>query len=497
VSKLNWGMRACGILLLWAATAVALPAQTLTTLVTFNGTNGANPWYISLVQGTNGNLYGTTGNGGSHSEGTVFKMSPHGTLTTLYSFCAQTNCSDGAGPSDPLVLANDGNFYGTTEDGGVSLEACNPDRCGTVFKITPRGVLTTLHMFVGSDGYFPEAGLVQGTDGNFYGTTPFGTTGDGTVFKITSGGTFTTLHSFHGTDGASPWAALVQGTDGDFYGTTRSGGAHGEGTVFKITPAGALTTLYSFCAQSNCADGYNPASTLVQGADGSFYGSALDGGISGCDFPYNCGTIFRITPDGKLTTLHRFDATDGASPTGALVQATDGNFYGTTYQGGDLTCGDPNEPFGCGTVFKMTPEGILTTLHNFCVQSGCPDGNRPYAGLVQDTSGMFYGLTFSGGDMNCGGTYYGCGTVFSLDAGLGPFLKTLPAFGAVETGVRILGTDLSSVTNVRFNGIESKFTVVSRSEITTTVPKGATTGPVRVITPTGKLQSNVPFRVTQ
>ena len=396
-----WKM-VCIVFMFCAAAVIASPAQTLTTLVNFAGANGANP-QSSLIQGTDGNFYGTTPDGGDLSKcssfgcGTVFKITPGGTLTTLYSFCAQTNCTDGADPLGGLVQATDGNFYGTTSAGGTRGD-------GTVFKITPSGTLTTLHSFCPqgppcNDGADPLGGLVQATDGNFYGTTNWGgaNDSDGTVFKITPGGTLTTLHSFSGGDGAYPAAGLVQATNGNFYGTTQIGGYYGGdycagngcGTVFKITSGGALTTLYSFCPQPNCADGFDPVAGLVQATDGNFYGTTWFGGTQGG------GTVFKITAGGTLTTLHSFNGDDGWWPLAGLMQATDGNFYGTTSDGGS------------GTVFKITPGGALTTLYRFCSQSNCADGADPKAGLVQATNGNFYGTTSGGGT-------YGEGTVFSL-----------------------------------------------------------------------------------
>jgi uncharacterized repeat protein (TIGR03803 family) len=354
--------------------------------------------------------------------------------------------------------------------------------CGTIYKITLSGVLTTLHNFSGVV-FFGPSGLVQATDGKFFGTTESGGTDYyGTVFSMNPGGKLTLLHSFDGTDGQAPFAGLVQGTDGRLYGTTSHEGANGfGGTVFSITTDGALTTLYSF----DGADGSGP-SQLIQGTDGSFYGTTTSGGVGPCGNNFGCGMVFKITPTGDLTTLYSFCAAgdpcpDGAEPAGVLVQGSDGNFYGTTFHGGTTYNNG-------GTVFSITPTGTLRTLHSFCSQNGCPDGDMPYGGVIQDTDGNFYGTTSNGG--------LGAGTAFSLSVGLGPFIETLPTSGTVGTAVTILGTDLTDVTNVRFNGLESKFTIVSASEITTTVPKGATTGPVRVITPTGKLQSNVPFTVT-
>src|ERR1039457_1003185 len=349
LSKLNWGTRACAVLVLCATTAIALPAQiaTLTTIHRFCSQSGcpdgANPW-AGLVQATNGGLYGTTYYGGTNSAGTIFKITPGGTLTTLYSFCPQTNCTDGFGPQAGLVQAANGDLYGTNGGGANSS--------GAGFKITPSGTLTTLYSFCSqgvypycTDGLNPDAGLVQAANGDLYGTTAGGGANSrGTVFKITPGGTLTTLHSFNYTDGEGPIAGLVQATNGDLYGTTGGGGAKGYGTVFKITPSGALTMVYSFCSQTNCADGANPWAGLVQAANEDLYGTTNSGGANG---DYGFGTVFKITPSGTLTTLYSFcsqtNCTDGEGPGAGLVQAANGDFYGTTVRGGNT---------GYGTVFK-------------------------------------------------------------------------------------------------------------------------------------------------
>ena len=385
----------CVVLVFCAAMAIAAPAQVLTTLHSFDGSDGES-LYAGLIQATDGNFYGTTGQGGAYYNGSVFKITPSGTLTTLYSFCSQTNCVDGSGPLAGLVQASNGNFYGTTEFGGTSGNCSNG--CGTIFRITPSGTLTVFHSFDNADGATPFAGLMQAADGNFYGTTyGGGVDGYGTVFKITPSGTLTTLHGFRGPDGNRPVAGLIQATDGNFYGTTLVGGAYGAfgyGTVFKLTPSGTLTTLYSFCTQPGCADGWNPHAGVIQATDGDFYGTTDGAGA------YGDGTVFKITPNGTLTTVHSFDGTDGASSWAGLVQATDGNFYGTTSTGG--TYNDYCR-YGCGTVFKITPSGTLTTLHSF----NYADGYMPLAGLVQATDGNFYGTTYGGGS-------YGAGAVFRL-----------------------------------------------------------------------------------
>jgi uncharacterized repeat protein (TIGR03803 family) len=441
------GANPCGGFSLGCGTVFEItPSGKLTTLYSFcpqsGCADGSNP-YAGLIQATNGYLYGTTFFGGAYGVGTVFKVTPKGKLTTLYNFPAG---SDAANPEGALVQATDGDFYGTSSDGGAD-DCYEGSACGTVFKITPKGKATTLFGFPeGTDGAVPVAGLIQANDGNFYGT-----------------------------------ASLGGANDSCDYG-------FGCGTVFKITSKGNLTVLYNFCSQTNCTDGANPVASLVQSTDGDFYGMAPAGGANGY------GTVFKITRSGKLTTLYSFcsqtNCTDGANPAAALIQATDGNFYGTTSLGGAN---------GGGTIFKITPRGKLTTLYSFCSQTNCTDGNAPVAALIQDTNGDFYGTTNSGGTNVCrtGHTDPHCGTAFSLSVGLGPFVKTQPGSGKVGAAVEILGTDLTGATSVTFNGTAATFKVVSASFIKTTVPTGATTGSVEVTIPSGTLKSNVAFRVTK
>ena len=232
------------VLLFFATVSIASPAQTLTSLASFTGGNGATP-QAPLVQGADGSFYGTTSRGGTDNSGTIYKINPSGTLTTLFSFCYPLNCHSGAYPSAGLLLGADGAFYGTTQGGGGGYS-------GTVFKITTRGVHTTLYTFCSrancADGWRPVGGLVQGSDGDLYGTTYYGGAhGSGSIFRMTTRGAMVWLYSFcsapYCPDGKSPAATLIQGTDGNFYGTTQLGGGNGEGTAFKITPAGVLTTL--------------------------------------------------------------------------------------------------------------------------------------------------------------------------------------------------------------------------------------------------------------
>jgi uncharacterized repeat protein (TIGR03803 family) len=488
-------------------------AQTFNSLFSFDGgTNGADPYLMSLVQGFDGNFYGTASGGGPEGDGSVFRITPKGKLTTLYFFCSQNGCTDGAKPVGGLVETTNGTFYGTTDNGGANSSSCSAG-CGTVFEITRSGKRTTIYNFCSQtdclDGANPIATLIRATDGLLYGTTfGGGANGKGTVFKITAKGKLTTLYSFCSkgdcSDGAMPFAGLVQATNGRFYGTTQHGGINnnhcvgGCGTVFEITAKGTLTTMYRFCSQGNCPDGSLPSSALLQPTNGDFYGTTFLGGVNNGTCAGNCGTVFKMTGKGKLTTLHSFctqmNCPDGALPVAGLVQGTDGNLYGTTY--GDVQVADNNyyrSTSGLvGTVFRITLAGKLTTLHDF----DSTDGANPTGGLLQATNGTFYGTTFDGGNGNgCAGN--GCGTVFSESVGLGPFVQTLPIAGRVGAKVIILGNNLTGSTNVTFNGLSAEFTVVSATEITTNVPTGATTGIVQVTTPKGALNSNVAFRVIQ
>jgi len=275
---------------------------------------------------------------------------------------------------------------------------------------------------------------------------------------------------------------LVQATDGNFYGTTSEGGAfaNDQGTVFKITPSGTLTTLHTFDYVRDFANGAYPVAGLVQGTDGNFYGTTRDGGNGNQEVGGN-GTIFKISPSGSFTILHRFNFTDGAEPVAGVIQATDGNFYGTTKSGGTN---------GFGTVFKITPSGTLTTLYSFGSQSGCTEGYFPVAGLVQDTNGNFYGTTAGGPCQQSNGT------VFRLSVGLSPFVSFVRSSGKVGQTVQIVGQGLTGATKVSFNGANAAFAVKSETYLTATVPAGATTGFVRVATPSGTLKSNQKFRVT-
>jgi uncharacterized repeat protein (TIGR03803 family) len=314
----------CCVLLYCAGLGVASHAQTLTVMASFNPANSGPD---SVIQGSDGNFYGTTGFG-TFSSGVIFKMTPQGELTTLYDAFAPvivSNVQYDTGSPNSLTQASDGNFYGTTVGNYEYMSPCPAGRAGSIFRLTPAGVLTTLHTFAGGDVANPLGGLIQASDGNLYGTTQEGGVnavngvGRGVVYKISLTGTFTRLYSFAVKDGADPISGLLQGSDGNLYGTTDYGGSggctsealySGCGTVFKITPAGTLTTLYKF---GGTTDGADPTTALIQGNDGNFYGTTSADGQGGF------GTIFKITPGGALTTLASFQAIGGTPNT--LIQA--------------------------------------------------------------------------------------------------------------------------------------------------------------------------------
>jgi uncharacterized repeat protein (TIGR03803 family) len=335
--------------------------------------------------------------------------------SVLYSFCAQTSCADGANPMGGLVFDQKGNLYGTTSAGGSGIHG----QWGAVFKLAPEGKYTVLYSFCEqngcSDGALPNAGLIFDRKGDVYGTTlEGGARGSGVVFKLTPEGDYSVLYNFcvlNGcTDGGYPAAGLVFDQKGNLYGTTVSGGANGQGVVFKLTPKGKETVLYSFCAlkssQNDCADGALPYAGLVLDEKGNLYGTTFSGGANNSNscygyFEYGCGVVFKLTPNGKETVLYSFcpqypSCTDGASPFAGLVLDPKGNLYGTTWLGGNNNPCDTGGE-GCGVVFKLTPEGEETVLYRFCAQDNCVDGSLPHAGLVLSAKGDLYGTTQLGG----------------------------------------------------------------------------------------------------
>jgi uncharacterized repeat protein (TIGR03803 family) len=320
--------------------------------------------------------------------------------TVLYSFCQQTNCADGGYPAAGLIATNQGALYGTTQDGGNV-------NGGVAFLVSISGGSGILHVYQGGsmDGANPLAPLFRDKTGNFYGTTPRGgASNDGTVFERSAGGTYRLRHVFNGTDGASPFAGVVADSAGNLYGTTESGGANGRGTIFRLTPSGILTTLYSFCSLSSCADGSTPFAygTLIGDVEGNLYGTTQSGGAD------NLGVVFKIHADGTgYTVLYSFKggvSGDGANPVAGLSADPSGNLYGTTFWGGGLGCFGS----GCGTVFKIAPDGSnYAVLYSFCSLASCADGSEPQGGVILDAAGNLYGTTPIGGAN-------GQGVVFAL-----------------------------------------------------------------------------------
>jgi len=459
--------------LLCVVTTIA-SAATFKNLVFFNGSDGANPTEMTLVQGIDGELYGTATNGGAYGYGTVFKISPSGTLTTVWNFCKELNCPDGAYPQAGLTLVIGGDLYGTTYRGGAH-------GYGEVFKITPAGALSVVYSFCSlsgcADGYYPTEGvsMIQGTDGNLYGSV------SGGVFKLTLAGKETVLWLYptftvYGPNG------LMQASDGNFYLTDSGRDGYSDGNIWKITPAGKGTKLYGFCQLTSCADGTFPGGPLVQGANGSLYGTTIGGG------KYNDGILFALTLAGKLTTVHSFDyftaGNLGSYIDSGVTLGADGNFYGIAAFGG-MGCVS-----GCGTVFKITPTGALTTLHEF---GDATDGSGPW-GLMQDTSGAFFGAT----PVGCSPFVSGCknyGTIYTAGDGLAPFVELVTNYGPVGKSIDILGQGFTGATGVTFDGVKATFDNVSDTYMTVTVPNGALTGTVTVSTFTGTYKSNKIFLV--
>jgi len=377
-----------------AAWSVALTAHAQTAVPIFSfdasGTNGTYP-EANLTLGPDGNFYGTTESGGATTNGTIFKVTTNGSLTTLVNF----NGTNGANPLAALTLGPDGYFYGTTEYGGNTIGNSSLDAglgAGTVFKMTTNGTLTTMVNFAATNGANPHGGLILAPDGKFYGTTANGgPAGDGILFCLTTGGAFTTLTNFSGANGANPVAGLTLGSDGNFYGTTENGGSAGYGTVFKAKWAtNGLTTLANFNGTNN---GVSPQVGLTLGPDGNLYGTTSDSylylytvfpGFT-INIPSGNGTIFQITTNGTLTTLVDFDNyTAGVTPNAKLTLGPDGNFYGVTYTGGSDNL---------GTIFEVTTNGTLTTLVSFDNTNGA----YSTAGLTLGPDRNFYGPATSGG----------------------------------------------------------------------------------------------------
>jgi uncharacterized repeat protein (TIGR03803 family) len=345
--------------LLLAAATIALQAQTYTDLHDFNcSTDGCNANYPAIpAQGRDGNLYGTL-TGGASNHGTIYKITPSGTFSVLYTFLG----TDGSLPYSGLTLGTDGNFYGTTALGGAN-------NCGTIFNITPAGALTTLHSFAcPGGGGSPVGGPVQGKTGNVYGVTS-----SGIGYSITPTGTFKQLTA--SLPGGS-FAPLIVAGDGTFYGTTSSGGTHSGGTVFRMSATGTVKIIYSFDA----THGYTLLDPVAQGSDGFLYGTTINGG----PIANAAGTVFKLSTAGTITVLHDFDnssTTDGYNPDAGLVAATNGSVYGSTSTGRNPGSAPD------GTLFKISKSGVYSILYAFDGTHGSND----VATAMQHTNGTFTG----------------------------------------------------------------------------------------------------------
>ncbi len=450
-----------GILLACAVCgmAVCAQAQTLVRVADFEGTNGSEP-FGPMIQGTDGNLYGE-----------IFRVTPGGELSSLYNFCSLPNCADGKSSSPP-ILGIDGNLYGVALNSGEGSFQYS----GILYKLTLAGAITTVYTFCPSAscviGDIP-AGIMQASDGNFYGTTPEGGThGSGSIFKVSSAGQYTQLHSFcaeeNCTDGGTPYGAPVQGSNGNFYGVA-GGGTLGAGVLYELTPAGSYKVIHNSCY--NCIyGGYetNP----VQDALGNLFGTTAYASS------YDTGTVYEITTTNQYIVLHTFPYNGGVAPGTSLTLGNDGNFYG-------VGLNDNFDRGGSyGIVYEITPAGEFTSLYSF--------ETNPNGSLLQGTDGSLYGSTLGGGN----GPYKDYGTIFKL-TGLNPSVEPVPVRGTAGTSVLILGNGLTGASSVTFNGVEAAFTVESDTYIKVTVPKGAMTGVVSVVTPSGTLSSNPQFVVTK
>jgi uncharacterized repeat protein (TIGR03803 family) len=449
-------------LLAMLVTAVTTPshAQTLSSLYAF-GDNIAFP-IGALAQGEDGALYGmgesTGGISGPYQGGGIYKITPAGTEKPL---------SVGVGPT--------------------GVEA--------IIDASPTGDVTTLFTFTGgADGANVQAPPIEGPDGSFYGvaTNGGGSSGCGTIFRMTQAG-FTLLYQFDKLHGCNPAASMVLGTDGNLYGTTVNGGTAGGGVVFQLKLRPGKSAIVTVLANFDETNRY-PRGALVQGNDGNFYGTTsgqltLFPAASGP----GTGMVFKVTASGTLTVLHTLNGTtDGTNPLTGMVQATDGNFYGTASFMGVVnenafdTCVE-----GCGTLFQVTPEGSYTVLATFYAQPG----DYPLTTPIQHTNGLLYGTTWLG-DFTCDDLLIGCGSFYSWDANLPPFVKTVQLMGPVGTIVEILGQGFNSSSTVTFNGTAAEVNLQSATSLWTKVPAGATTGLVTVTTSSGPLNSNRNFIVT-
>jgi uncharacterized repeat protein (TIGR03803 family) len=446
----------CYLLGLIVVASTAAWPQTFTVMYNFGGVAGdpiAPSTPGTLAQGRDGNIYATSPGGGDYAGGALFKITPAGAVSVVYSFGG----IDGLYPISGVTLGTDGNFYGACPSGGAF-------GYGNLFRVTPAGGLTVLHDFTGgSDGGNPTAAPIQSTDGSFYGTTTTGGTkfGHGTVYKLRPSGSLVTLHQFNSSAVSS--SQLMQASDGNFYGTVLSSSG---GAAYKISAAGTFTVILSL----NSTEASSPIAPLIQANDGNFYGTTTQGGAGN-----NAGSVFQLLFGGGFNILHGFDGVDGAEPYAGLVQATDGNLYGATISDGSI---------GQGTAFRVGLDGTFSVLYNFGETSGIEPSVTP----LQHTNGLLYGDTGGGGA-------YDHGTFYSLDVGLGPFVSLVPGTAKAGKTIGILGMGLTGAVDVEFNGVPAVFTVASDTFIRATVPPTVTSGFVTVVTSSTTLTSNRQFQV--
>lgn len=513
----------CALLLMTVMQALPVQAQ-LTELYGFqynaattsNFPDGANPM-AELIEGADGNYYTSTRLGGAGACpgevedqiagcGAVVKITPAGKLSVLYSFpydASSNSAPNGLYPEAGLVEGKDGNFYGVTTAGGTGGDFCTVATgitgCGTVFKLTRSGTLTVLHSFCGgngcgsltTDGAEPTGRMVFGANGDLYGTTQTGGIYDGfynqgTIFRISTSGAYTILHLFSGNfgstpDGANPAAGLILASDGDFYGTTTAGGASGDGTVFQMTPAGTVSLLHSFTGSS---DGRMPMGALVQASDGNLYGTCYSGGANGQ------GTAFRISPKGTFTKIYDFsEATEniGNLPRAGLIQASDGNLYGTAWEGGAFTV--------TGTIYQLTLAGVGKLEASFDAST---TGFSPMAALVQGSGGRLYVTLQDDGGENSDDVA-DQGAISVLNLGLKPpkpgAFQFSPTSGLVGAKITLRGSAFVGTTAVSFSGTSAAFVVDASGYITATVPAGAASGPISVTNAGGTTTSKSSFTV--
>ncbi len=458
------------------------PSGTETVLHSFQGADGT-ACTSGLTLGYDGNFYGACAAGGASNMGVVYKITPTGAFTLLHSF---TGNPDGEGPFSPPIQTTNGDLYGTTQFGGKFNN-------GAIYKLTPTGTLTILHSIAASgEGLIPDAPLLQASDGNLYGST---VENNGEIFKISTAGKLKVIHTFTGTDGASPTSALIQGTDGRLYGVTEAGGTNGQGVVFKMTTAGAITVLHSF---SQTTDGAGPQASLVQATDGNLYSVLPFGGSN------SKGTLYKLTTAGTFSVLFSFNGTLGATPAAALAQNTNGLLYGDTQGGGPTNQGlfvSSNigaSPF-CSLQITSGAIGASTNIFG----QGFSTGSVVSFGGVHASSTTLTGTTFIAATVppaaltgsvtvKTGSTTLTCKQTFKVV----PTLKTFsPASGPVGTEVTITGTGLTQASKVTFNGTVATFTVNSDTQITASVPAGATTGKISVTTKGGTVSSSAKFTV--